>query len=210
MKHIPSSVETKEMMDTFKTHRFVLKSGDAIDLLKNTESCTTLESLKKAQFHKRVPIKATQLVTRKQFLPRHKNGAGIIFGGDILHSLDRAAVACASRLTTCACFTKRIHSLSFLDAVLTHEALEIVATVVAVSEHEALVVVRAAVDKLHDGSLMQPSHLGVFCVAPTLADGAESRFDVGVDLVSDVDHECAEDFLRALAVSDSVPILSDF
>ena len=51
------------------------------------------------KFRDRVTMQESTLLLRKNFLPRHLNGIGTIFGGDLLEWMEGAALLCASNFT---------------------------------------------------------------------------------------------------------------
>lgn len=193
-----------KLLSTFKLKRRLGDITDAHTLHSLLPPTTTtrhplLDRLEQATTERHassVPIGATRITVRKQFLPRHLNYAGVVFGGDILTTLDRVAVACASRLTHVPMATSRILSLTFKQPVQLRQALHVTACVVTswrgqalaedqdqdrdrggdgdgshVSSAAAVVVVRTFVDDRHDGSAMKAGHAGVFLLTSLPSSG---------------------------------------
>lgn len=146
-------------------------------------------------------MEATTLRFRIAFLPRHLNFAGVVFGGDVLARLERSAVSCAARVLGRGCVTLGLRCVTFIDVVKRLTVVQVTARVVACSTRFACVVVRADLDKRHDGSILTASHCGVFYIGRATSDGRLKRVTVGVRTSEGEEGEkCRDEFCRAAAV----------
>lgn len=138
-----------------------LPYAQALDVAKCWQGRTTL-------------MERTTLMLRQQFLPRHINYAGIVFGGDILRTLERAATASAARLFPphVPTVTRAVRALVFLRPVEPKQLMHVEATVVATWAACVCVMVRASVDDAFKRTLL-PCHAGVFFV--TADSGGETE-----------------------------------
>jgi len=200
MRH--TVIDTKKLMPTFKKWRFMLSTTDSLILSEAAEREPSTKTMYEQAFSQEIEIAETALQVRKQFLPRHKNFSGFVFGGDILTALENVASSCAARLSNgWAQFrTVAIRSLSFLAPVPPTKLLQISAKVIATSEHFACVIVRGHIDEAHDGSNMVLSHQGIFLLmAIGEDDETHTKIEVGIEKVFDESNSHLNDFHRAMA-----------
>lgn len=117
----------------------------------------------------------------KQFLPRHRNMAGNVFGGDIVETLGEAAVEAGKRgMGGRVGVVVGVCGLAFLRPVEERFVLRVEGKLVCWRGRFATVVVRAALDLKHDGSEMALAQVGVFHIV--MLDGEE--VEVGTSLQS--------------------------
>lgn len=187
-----------------KSERYVLRGHDSFPPSMSGHVADIYSHLRDNAQHARctVPASGTRIRIRKQFLPRNLNFRGVVFGGDILSSLDRVAVSCATRLLNTACVTRRVRCLSFWKPIEPRIALQIDATAVATGPSVVCVFVQTLVDHRHDGVDMIPSHAGVFLVVPLLKDSQsyDKTPDIAVLPASSMNEEHGEEFYRAIAI----------
>lgn len=110
-------------------------------------------------------MERTTVGLRQQFLPRNLNHAGIVFGGDILKTLERAATSAAGRVfgPHVRPLTQYVCALVFIRPVLSKQLMDVQATVVATWSSCACVMVRARVEDPFTKTVL-PSHSGIFFV----------------------------------------------
>lgn len=147
----------------------------------------------------------TQITIRKQYLPRHRNFTGVIFGGDVLETLEKSALACVHRMQGGGDFrTIGMRGVSFLKPVDVRVAVEVQATIVSCTEHVVTVMVNSFLDEEHDGSRMVPSHRGVFHIARVVDndDASLGKIVVGLKQLEGGGLE-NPDFYRCVAIGMS-------
>eukprot|EP00178_Gracilaria_changii_P021551 TRINITY_DN639_c0_g1_i2.p1 TRINITY_DN639_c0_g1~~TRINITY_DN639_c0_g1_i2.p1 ORF type:complete len:260 (+),score=39.35 TRINITY_DN639_c0_g1_i2:673-1452(+) len=159
-----------------------------------------LEHLKSISFKRVVHVAETQITIRKHFLPRHLNYGGVVFGGDILQTLENAALSCASRMQQKPMRVVAVRSVSFVAAVQTRSMFHVVATAIACTRQTVIILIRAFIDQENNRFSLQPSHSGVFYVAAQDAKDIE----VGVHVWGTADEDDLHRVL-SLATSDIVP-----
>lgn len=152
----------------------------------------------------------TLIKVRKQYLPRNENLYKVVFGGDILITLETAAVTCANQMYGgCKRFyCIGMRSVGFLHAVPVIQALEVHAKVVGCSQHVVCVLVYSYVDRKHDGSDMALCHHGVFHLASVSSKEMQAeKLIVGVKQpdVSEAEEE-VRDFLRGMSLPLSTEV----
>lgn len=201
---ISTSTDAGQFAAILKSERHVLRGHNSFSPSMSGHVADIYSQLRESAHHARciVPASGTRIRIRKQFLPRNLNFGGVVFGGDILSSLDRLAVSCAARLLNTACVTRRVRCLSFWKPVEPRIALQIDATAIATGPSVVCVLVRAVVDHRHDGIEMTPSHAGVFLVVPLLKDSKPNEIipDIAVLPASSMHDEHGEEFYRAIAI----------
>lgn len=133
-----------------------------------------------------VTIDHTLVELRKQYLPRHENFGGIVFGGDLLMLLERAALYCARRFSgrkVVSCV--RMHSIHFRLPVEPAFLLVTRARVVRVGEYAVDVEVVGSIDRTHEGRGMQVSHTGYFTLVSRCSQsGAVLPVPGGLDVAA--------------------------
>lgn len=133
----------------------------------------------------RVNIDNTLVELRKQYLPRHENFGGIVFGGDLLMLLERAALYCGRRFCgndNISCV--RMHSIHFRLPIEPTFLLVTRARVVHIGKYVMDVEVVVSIDRTHEGLGMQVSHTGYFSVVSRDKAGVALPVAVGLDIAA--------------------------
>lgn len=110
-----------------------------------------------------LPANELVVTVSKQYLPRHKNFAGMVFGGDLLETTTRVATYAAARVAPSA--TPRcvgIRYFTFAQPISPLDLWHLTSRAVAVKAGVVYVQVRATIDSKHDGKL---SHDALYAVA---------------------------------------------
>lgn len=205
----PVSPDMSSLMHIFKSQRATLLTATPADNRARVQGSDLYLAAQRSSQHA-LRSSATRLCVRKQFLQRHLNGAGAVFGGDLLDLLDTTATTCASRVLATSCITASAHALTFVTPVHEHELVQVDATVAAtLGAAGVLVYVRAAVDERHDGSHMRLSHAGVFHVVAVAQPHDAAPRDVTILLPDDLQDTEAALVYRALAVACCAPLLHE-
>jgi acyl-CoA hydrolase len=135
---------------------------------------------------------------RKQYLPRHENFGGAVFGGDLMMTLEKAAVYTARRFAgegRVACVA--LYGVHFAMPVKPMYLLETTARVVFVRRHCMEVEVVARVDRTHEGLGSSSVALaGYFTVVAHDEAGRCLPVTVGIDL-ADADDETKRAYAKA-------------
>lgn len=158
-------------------------------------------------------MERTTLTLRQHYLPRHLNHGGIVFGGDILRTLERAATAAAVRLFApgVTAVTTNVRALVFIRPILARQLMHVEATVVATWPACVCVMARASVNDPFTKSVL-PCHSGVFFVtatdpsqlvqvhveAPMHRDGDVIKCEDGID------EQAKTDFCIAMTVASDL------
>lgn len=144
-------------------------------------------------------IQSTVIRIRKQFLPRHKNVSGNIFGGDILQALEQTAVTCGNRIQQgkVSLRTIAIRSLRFIKNVTIENVLQIEAKVIASSERVLCVIVQSYLDGHTDAI---PCHTGIFHLIRIERNGDNNELAAGVRSVWERRDQHINDFYRAMSL----------
>lgn len=196
-------VDAEVLQGEFKAARKVLLEEDVRTLVGLADTRVSLSGLNEQRPTRELRVADTRIVVRKQYLPRHLNHSGVVFGGDILDTLDTVAVSCARRasLGTARFATVAIKGLSFLKPTELIKVLQVEAIVVASSQRFMAVVVRTFIDENHDGKEMLAAHAGVFHMVAISPDGqAVDEVQVGVERVERKEDEHLADFYRVMAL----------
>lgn len=153
----------------FKTMRKLLEL-DAVSAKKvvaehGSKAMEQLGQIPRSDLGQTMRKERTTVRLRQQFLPRNLNYAGIVFGGDILKTLERAATTAAGRLfgPDARPYTQYVRQLVFIRPVLSKQLMDVRATVVATWSSCACVMVRANVEDPFSNTVL-PCHSGVFFV----------------------------------------------
>jgi acyl-CoA hydrolase len=143
-----------------------------------------------------VTIPSTEIVVRKQYLPRERNMLGNIFGGEILQMMDRTATY-AARF-----FTKNEHMITvamdrvmFKCPVTTRDLVEMRARVVYVRTYVLIVEVAVWVHRFQEKQPVQ-SHTGFLTLLNFDEQGFKRRIQTGLQLEED-----DQDALRSYAMA---------
>lgn len=162
---------------------------------------------KPAKGHREVlHIHDATITVHKQYLPRHKNFSGMVFGGDLLETMERVASYCARRVIRgkgeVRCIAIKYFTFKQPIApmnlwMLTARACLIVGSVIIVE-------VSATIDKNHDGTTIVPANDGLFAILCTQdADGTlPAEIDVELD-ASNASLECLRARAKAKLWSES-------
>lgn len=196
-------IHADELLGEFKAARKVMSQDDLRTLEGLADTRVSFSALLERCPSHKIRVADTRVVVRKQYLPRNLNYGGVIFGGDILETLDSVAANCARRasLGTARFVTVAIKGLSFLKPLESIKVLQVEAKVVASSARFMGVVVRTFVDEAHDGKEMLAAHTGVFHMVAIGDDGELGKeVDIGVGNVIIEDDEHLADFYRAMAL----------
>jgi acyl-CoA hydrolase len=140
---------------------------------------------------RRVRLCDTAVELRKQYLPRHENFGGVVFGGDLMLTLEKAAVYAVVRHTShrhVACVA--LYSVHFALPVKPMYLLKTTARVVWVRQYCMEVEVVARVDRTHEGLGANDIALtGCFTVVAHDEDGRALLATVGLDMTKADDEE---------------------
>lgn len=196
-------VNAQVLQGEFKAERKVLSEENVRTLAGLADTRVSFSQLYEQRPPREVRIADTRVVVRKQYLPRHLNHGGVVFGGDILDTLDAVAMSCARRasLGTARFATVAIKGLSFLKPTELTKVLQVEAIVVASSQRFMAVVVRTFIDENHDGKELLAAHAGIFHMVAIGPDGqAVEEVEVGVEKVDPKGDEHLADFYRVMAL----------
>lgn len=126
-----------------------------------------------------------EVAFQKQYLPRHKNFSGMVFGGDLLETMERVATYCGRRFVrgagTVHCVG--IKYFNFIQPIEPMNLWCLRGRVAAVMGSVVYVEVSAAIDKEHNGIDLVPSNEGLFALQLTDDDGkpVECKVSLGLD-----------------------------
>lgn len=219
--------DTNQLNARFKLNRRLITTEDATTVKQISEQLesTPLNQLNDVTIPRNVPsvcINRTTITIKKQFMPRHLNFAGIVFGGDILQTLESAATTAAGRLlsTKGTPVTARIRSLIFIRPVKPKQLMIVQASVVASWSSTVCVMIRASVDDPFDKTIL-PSHAGVFFITNNFQNdqvdsndrvscGVRVRVDEGPDGNSkdETQDQLIMDKAIAMAVASDIDVLA--
>lgn len=132
-----------------------------------------------------VPITCTTVESCKQYLPRHENFGGNVFGGDLLMLMDRAARYCGRRFfgsSRVACTALR--GMNFRLPVVPTCLLFTTAQVVFVGQHSIQIEVRVSIDKRFEGKGLALSNDGCFTVVAHDEAGLILPVKTGLDFTN--------------------------
>lgn len=146
-----------------------------------------------------LPATEGVLVVSKQYLPRHQNFAGAVFGGDLLETTTRVASYAALRLsrgqsTSAQCIALKY--FSFLKPMLPLYLWRITARVAAIRGAVVYVEMRAEIDAGHTEKDLQRSHDALFAMLLVDDVGAPMNCPVRLDFDS-ADESLLRAHLRA-------------
>jgi len=137
----------------------------------------------------------TEIRVRQQFLPRHVNIMGTIFGGEILQVMDRVAIYTARHFTRNRnMVTLAMNRILFRQPIFTTDLVEITARVVYVRRYTLEVELQVNVQKPNGETLH--SHSGYFTVLNYDEAGFKRPIHTGLAL-EDRDQETLQRFLKA-------------
>jgi acyl-CoA thioesterase YciA len=132
-----------------------------------------------------VSIDDTRVELRKQYLPRHSNFGGSVFGGDLLVLLEDAASYCGKRFARShAVSCVHLHNIHFRVPVLPTHLLCSVARVVHVGRYCMEVEVVVSIDRAHEGKALETSHVGYFTLIAHDSSGRVCPLSAGLDLAT--------------------------
>ncbi len=134
-----------------------------------------------------IPPRETEIVVRRQFLPRHLNQLGAIFGGDILLWMDRVATYTAREFTgNPHMVTIAMNRIFFKRPIYITDLVELTARVVYVRHYTLEVEIDVRLERA-SGETLQ-SHTGYFTVLNQDRGGVKNPITSGLAL-SDGDQE---------------------
>jgi acyl-CoA thioesterase 11/acyl-coenzyme A thioesterase 9 len=126
----------------------------------------------------------TEIMVRRQFLPRNLNQLGAIFGGDILLWMDRVATYAAREFTANPhMVTIAMNRIFFRHPIYTTDLVELSAHVVYVRHYTLEVEIEVRLQRL-SGETLQ-SHTGYFTVLNQDRMGTKSPVTTGLRLSDD-------------------------
>ncbi len=156
-----------------------------------------------------LPAASGVLVVSKQYLPRHQNFAGAVFGGDLLETTTRVASYAAARLSRGLCTSPQCIALkyfSFVKPMMPLNLWRITARVAAIRGAVIYVEVRADIDENHDGKVMTRSHDGLFAMLLADVSGKPLNCPVQIDFEDADDHLLRAHLRAALWVDEETLI----
>jgi acyl-CoA hydrolase len=153
-----------------------------------TEFCSDgIENRKCDTFHDQrlswTKMTETTALFSKQYLPRHENFGGIVFGGDVLLMLERAAVYCGRRFTReshIQCIA--VYDVHFKVPIKPTSILLVTARVVYVRQYCIEVEVVVNTDRSHEGVGPERSHTAYFTIVTHDGTGRLLPIRVGLSL----------------------------
>ena len=113
-----------------------------------------------------VRVKDGQVEIRKQYLPRHENFSRMVFGGDLLETLERIAVYCGKRLVRAKSNVRCIGMkyFAFVKPIKPMNLLCVTARPVWTNGAMIIVQVDAAIDNSHEGDGLVLANDGLFAL----------------------------------------------
>lgn len=151
----------------------------------------------------------TVSVLSKQYLPRHENFGGLVFGGDILMLLERSALYCARRFSGAS----KVHCLAlygmhFKLPVEPSSLLLTTARVVLVRKFCMEIEVVMRVDRPHEGREPEVSHVANFTVIAYDSEKNLVPISVGLGMDDgDMDVRCER--AKALMRKDALNLIDE-
>jgi len=131
-------------------------------------------------------IAETEVVVRKQMLPRHNNHLNIIFGGDMLRWMLGVATFTAKRFSgNRNMIVVSMNRIDFKQSIKPEHVVEMHARVVNVRRFVLEVEIEACVDKSFEGQGVLPSHAGYFIILSLDELGFRREIVVGLKLSDD-------------------------
>jgi len=140
-------------------------------------------------------IKQTEVVTRRQFLPRHVNHHNTIFGGDILLWMDSVATYTARNFTRSPYMkTISMNRIFFKKPLYISDIVEMRARVVYVRTYVLEVEINVNLERANGEKLL--SHSGFFTILNADETWMKQRINNGLKLEDD-DQESLKSYLKA-------------
>ncbi|KAJ8902264.1 hypothetical protein NDN08_006671 [Rhodosorus marinus] len=147
-------------------------------------------------------VNETEVVVRKQMLPRHNNHLNIIFGGDVLRWMLGVAQVTAKRFTgNTHMIVISMNRIDFRQTIKPEHVVEMHARVVSVRNTTIEVEIEAFVDKIMDGLGIVTSHSGYFTVLNVDEIGFRRPVQVGLNHTDD-DQDALQRCAKAIARRD--------
>uniref|UniRef100_A0A7S3EKG5 HotDog ACOT-type domain-containing protein n=1 Tax=Rhodosorus marinus TaxID=101924 RepID=A0A7S3EKG5_9RHOD len=147
-------------------------------------------------------VRETEVVVRKQMLPRHNNHLNIIFGGDVLRWMLGVAQVTAKRFTgNTHMIVISMNRIDFRETIKPEHVVEMHARVVSVQNTTIEVEIEAFVDKTMDGRGIVTSHSGYFTVLNVDEIGFRRAIQVGLKHTDD-DQDALRRCAKAIARRD--------
>lgn len=175
----------------------------------NHLSCEYAQDAKHYKRTRWMALSDTECVLSKQYLPRHENFGGLVFGGDILMLLERAAIYCARRYCGAArVLCLALYGVHFKLPVQPTALLRTTARVVLVRRFCMEIEVKMQIDRSSEGLDEQLSHVAYFTVISYDGDKALLPVTVGLGK-SDSDLDALLAKTKALLRLDTLQLVSE-
>jgi acyl-CoA hydrolase len=132
----------------------------------------------------------TAALFSKQYLPRHENFGGVVFGGDVLLVLERAAVYCGKRFTRAShvqCIA--VYDVHFKLPIKPTSMLLVAARVIYVRQYCMEIEVLVNADHSHEGAKPKQSHSACFTIVTHDHTGRLLPIRVGLSMAGAAEEE---------------------